>query len=197
MRKIYLAVLVDGQRVIADDGTVTRRPRAEEELAILRELVGSAVGLDETRGDVLTLKSLTFEPIAEDGHIGRGKPVGRLCADQRDDGDSNCRFGDCGARAWPVRHSPDADGQARVVPQLAAATAPLALPGVPAPARRRVLNGEIDDGTDLPPFSMGAAQQHDRMPTDPVARLRRLIEERQVESVEILRGWMEHEEEKA
>jgi flagellar M-ring protein FliF len=32
--------------------------------------------------------------------------------------------------------------------------------------------------------------------TDPVARLRRLIEERQAESVEILRGWMEAEEEK-
>jgi flagellar M-ring protein FliF len=30
-----------------------------------------------------------------------------------------------------------------------------------------------------------------------VARLRRLIEERQVESVEILRGWMEAEEEQA
>ena len=32
--------------------------------------------------------------------------------------------------------------------------------------------------------------------TDPVARLRRLIEERQAESVEILRGWMEAEPEK-
>lgn len=31
---------------------------------------------------------------------------------------------------------------------------------------------------------------------DPVARLRRLIEERQTESVEILRGWMELEREK-
>jgi flagellar M-ring protein FliF len=32
---------------------------------------------------------------------------------------------------------------------------------------------------------------------DPVARLRRLIEERQSESVEILRGWMEQDEERA
>ncbi|WP_329608590.1 hypothetical protein [Paragemmobacter aquarius] len=31
---------------------------------------------------------------------------------------------------------------------------------------------------------------------DPVTRLRRLIEERQAESVEILRGWMEAEPEK-
>jgi len=33
--------------------------------------------------------------------------------------------------------------------------------------------------------------------TDPVARLRRLIEERQSESLEILRSWMEHDEETA
>ena len=33
--------------------------------------------------------------------------------------------------------------------------------------------------------------------TDPVARLRRLIEERQSESIEILRSWMEHDEEPA
>ena len=34
-------------------------------------------------------------------------------------------------------------------------------------------------------------------PLDPVARLRKLIEERQSESVEILRSWMELDEEKA
>ena len=32
---------------------------------------------------------------------------------------------------------------------------------------------------------------------DPATRLRRLIEKRQTESIEILRGWMEHEEERA
>jgi flagellar M-ring protein FliF len=32
---------------------------------------------------------------------------------------------------------------------------------------------------------------------DPATRLRRLIEERQAESIEILRGWMEPEEERA
>ena len=33
--------------------------------------------------------------------------------------------------------------------------------------------------------------------TDPIARLRYLIEERQAESIEILRSWMEHDEEPA
>jgi flagellar M-ring protein FliF len=52
-----------------------------------------------------------------------------------------------------------------------------------------VLTGVIDDGPALVP---GEA-----LPPDPVARLRRLIEERQAESVEILRGWMELEEERS
>jgi flagellar M-ring protein FliF len=42
------------------DGTGHGQARSDEELATLRELVASAVGLDEARGDVLTLKSLEF-----------------------------------------------------------------------------------------------------------------------------------------
>ena len=63
-----------------------------------------------------------------------------------------------------------------------------ALPG-------QVLTGEIDDGNGFALLNgdEGAAPDD----SDPVARLRRLIEERQAESVEILRGWMELDEERA
>ena len=62
------------------------------------------------------------------------------------------------------------------------------------------LTGEIDDGEFSPPqmsvvtdidFDDGLGAQ------DPVQRLRDLIEERQSETLEILRGWMEVEEEVA
>ena len=59
------------------------------------------------------------------------------------------------------------------------------------------LNGEIDD-IGIMPGTADFAEQEAAMTgieTDPVARLRRLIEERQAESVEILRSWMEHDEE--
>lgn len=62
VRKISVAVLVDGVVTTAADGTQTIEPRGEEELAVLRELVGSAVGIDAARGDVLTIKSLAFQP---------------------------------------------------------------------------------------------------------------------------------------
>ncbi len=67
IRRMTCAVMVDGVATTAADGTRTWAPRPEEELAALRELVASAVGLDEARGDVLTLKSLEFQapPLVE------------------------------------------------------------------------------------------------------------------------------------
>ncbi len=65
INRMTIAVLVDDQQIIADDGTVTRTPRSEEELDVLRELVASASGLDEERGDNLTVRSLSFNQPAE------------------------------------------------------------------------------------------------------------------------------------
>jgi flagellar M-ring protein FliF len=62
----------------------------------------------------------------------------------------------------------------------------------------RVLTGEIDMRDDLLPLPVISRDDPATgLPEDPVARLRRLIEERQAESLEILRGWMEDREEKA
>ena len=76
---------------------------------------------------------------------------------------------------------------------LAAPEAPLALPSagsVAAPA----LEGEVDSSFV---YSGYAATPKDAVAADdPAARLRRLIETRQTESIEILRGWMEHDEER-
>jgi flagellar M-ring protein FliF len=63
-------------------------------------------------------------------------------------------------------------------------------------AEAQALTGEIDDG-------VGDRQASPRDPAltdttgDPVARLRLLIEDRQAESMEILRSWMEYDEEAA
>jgi flagellar M-ring protein FliF len=59
----------------------------------------------------------------------------------------------------------------------------------------RVLTGEIDDH-DLPDLPIVSKDfDADSKLSDPMDRLRRLIDERQSETVEILRGWMETEEE--
>ena len=69
---------------------------------------------------------------------------------------------------------------------LPAPDTPLALPGMSVVP---VLTGQIDGEAGL--SAPGSVTED-----DPVNRLRRLIVDRQTESVEILRGWMELEEER-
>lgn len=67
VRKITVAVLVDGVRAPAAGGAPAWTPRPDEELQALRELVESAVGFDAARGDVVTIRSLEFSAPAELG----------------------------------------------------------------------------------------------------------------------------------
>ncbi|SFS19269.1 flagellar M-ring protein FliF [Yoonia litorea] len=62
IRRLTVAVLVNDVETAQSDGTTVSTPREPEELQALRELVASAVGLDEARGDTLTLRSMRFEP---------------------------------------------------------------------------------------------------------------------------------------
>ncbi|WP_037087267.1 flagellar basal-body MS-ring/collar protein FliF [Cereibacter sphaeroides] len=190
IRRLTVAVLVDGIKTVADDGTVGWEPRPEEELAVLRELVGSAVGLDESRGDRLTLRSLAFETPPEAGTLAETGFLSRLGAF---DLMSLIQIGVLALVALilglfvvrPVLTAP---------PRPPAAPQPLALPGYEG--GEPALTGEIDDSGDLPDFPMVSSAPLDLdEEADPVARLRRLIEERQAESVEILRGWMEPQRE--
>jgi flagellar M-ring protein FliF len=193
VRKISVAVLVDGQEVTAADGSVSTQPRPDDELAVLRELVASAVGLDETRGDVLTLRSLTFQPVpiagtlAEAGMFSGLAKLDPMTLIQT----AVLALVTLILGLFVVRPMVMSPGRRAALP---APGATLALPGFNiSDGSQRVLTGEIDEG-DLPPLSL--VNETDGA-VDPITRLRRLIEERQAESVEILRGWMEYEEEKS
>jgi flagellar M-ring protein FliF len=198
IRKLSVAVLVDDVTVTAADGTVTVEPRTADELATLRELVASAVGLDEARGDVLTLKSLTFQPLAELGTGGdaAGGPLLSIGMILQLVQVAVLAVVALVLGLFVIR--PILSNTARRPLELTASPAPLALPPVAGSSPRAALTGEIDDGFSAPTFSNGQALTNaGDTPVDPVTRLRRLIEERQTESIEILRGWMEQEEEKA
>lgn len=200
IRKLSVAVLVDEQKVVASDGSVTSQPRSDQELAVLRELVASAAGIDEARGDVLTLKSLPFQPQAEQGTLaegGVGAMLGQL------DLMSIIQLAVLALVSLvlglfvirPILTSASA-GPAQLAPPFE----PLALPGGGPDSMNTVaLDGEIDDFAIMPATADFAEQEAamNGLDTDPVARLRRLIEERQAESIEILRSWMEHDEEPA
>ncbi|MFO7856084.1 MAG: flagellar basal-body MS-ring/collar protein FliF [Paracoccaceae bacterium] len=67
IRRIGVAVLVDGVTAPGPDGAPVWEPRPEAELEALRALVESAVGYDAARGDVITIRSLRFAEGAELG----------------------------------------------------------------------------------------------------------------------------------
>ena len=60
VRRVSVAVLVNGIYNVADNGTVTYEERPAEELERLEQLVRSAVGFDEARGDTVSVDSLRF-----------------------------------------------------------------------------------------------------------------------------------------
>ncbi len=60
IKRLTVAVVVDGVPVTDENGVVTSIPREEEELGRLSALVKSAVGADEQRSDVVTVESMAF-----------------------------------------------------------------------------------------------------------------------------------------
>ena len=169
---------------------------AAKNASIFPDLVASAVGLDKARGDTITLRSLAFQPAPQDGTL--VEAAGLMAGF---DTMAAVRLAVLAVVALvlglfvlrPLLLARRALPDAALLPP-----PPLALPGLAGPAdMTRILSGEIDEGGDLPPLSIISRDDPATgLPLDPVARLRSLIEARQEESLEILRGWMEDREEK-
>ena len=198
VRRISVAVLVDGVRSTADDGTTNWQPRSETELTDLRELVASAIGFDESRGDQVTIRTMEFEPLPE---IAPSPPL-----------------------SFMERFSIDVMSLAQMaivaivslilglfVVRPILTKAPATPAGQLAPPLRD--SGELGDASldDLPALDgeiggMGDFAPLDDLPSfdsiqsggnDPAERLRQLIEEKQDETVEVLSQWMNDPEEAA
>lgn len=63
VKKLSVAVLVDGTYTTDAEGKKTYQPRPQEELDRLSALVGSAIGLDAARGDKLEVVNMQFAEI--------------------------------------------------------------------------------------------------------------------------------------
>ena len=60
IKRLSVAVVVDGIYTTAPDGTVSYAPRADSELEQIRALVNSAVGYDKNRGDQIEVINMQF-----------------------------------------------------------------------------------------------------------------------------------------
>jgi flagellar M-ring protein FliF len=205
IRRLTVAVLVDGTREVQPDGTEVWTARPEDELADMRDLVASAVGYDAERGDEITIKSLAFEALPEgDGATGPAAPFPL-------DVMQLAQLGTLAAVALAL-------GLFVVRPILT--SAPAVGPGLPPPspdadaaeaATGPALTGEIADEDFTPPalntvadFGTGfdGPGEGNGLPAlgggeDAVSHLKGLIAERQDETLEILRGWMAEDRERA
>jgi flagellar M-ring protein FliF len=203
VKRISVAVLVNDPTTPGADGQPAVTPRPQEELDVLRDLVASAVGFDEARGDTITLRSMAFQPVPELGTTAESGMIDGL------DMMALIQMLVLAAVVLVLAlfvlrpmllarkiggPAPD-QAPALALPGLSTLSDP---GGMSAGAGPRVVTGEIDMRDDIP--TLPIISRDDPMtglPEDPVARLRRLIDERQAESLEILRGWMEDREEKA
>jgi flagellar M-ring protein FliF len=60
LRRLSVAVVVDDQRVMLGDGSLSTQRYAQEDVNQLRELVMQAVGFDNNRGDQVTVTNVAF-----------------------------------------------------------------------------------------------------------------------------------------
>lgn len=188
IKRLTVAVMVNGSIQTDAQGAANFVPVPDEELAALRDLVASAVGFDEARGDVITLKSLSFEPLELQGSL-PSEPhwfTGEI------DAMSLLQLAVLGLVALIL-------GIFVIRPLLLSGrrTTPAELPVVrPISGYQNdipVLNGTIepDTGVDLPVLMARTGSTDPQNPEEAVARLKSLIEERRNETVEVLRSWLD------
>ena len=66
MKRLSVAVLVDGLYTTGEDGKATYSPRSEADLKQIERLVQSAIGYDTTRGDDVQIINMQFAQAGED-----------------------------------------------------------------------------------------------------------------------------------
>jgi flagellar M-ring protein FliF len=203
IRRLTVAVLVNGTYSTSADGTQQFAPLPDPELQALRDLVSSAVGFDEARGDAITIRSLAFE---KPEGLGTGPIEPGLLA-----GPINMmRLIQMAVLAvvalvlglFVVR--PVLSGRSDATESAMALPAPASDAAVgDAPALEGEIEplggfGDLPVMGDGPDFSGMGMVDFDAPPEeDPVDRLRNLISERKTETVEILRSWLEEDKEGA
>lgn len=78
VKRLSVAVLLNEAETVDATGAVISTPRTEEELSALRELVTMAAGVNADRGDTLTIQSLSFEPIVNNGVVAERNLVSEM-----------------------------------------------------------------------------------------------------------------------
>jgi flagellar M-ring protein FliF len=203
IKRLSVAVLVNETTVLNDVGEPVSQPRDGDEMDALRELVSSAVGFDAERGDIITLKSMALQSVAPSGTAASTSLLDQFDLDllsaiqmivlavvtlilglfvirpvlSRDVTERPALDAPTGSGSF--QQNANADQNAGNLPAVFEAE-------------------DMGNSQSLESFNSSRALVTEEASTDsiqdPVERLRNMIGERQDETVEILRGWLEDKE---
>ncbi len=200
IKRLTVAVLVNDLTSVNEDGATVTSPRPDEELESLRELVASAVGFSEERGDVITIKSMTLLSVPPVGTDASGSTFDWSQLDIMSVVQMiilavvTIVLGLFVIRPLLARSSPSlSEVQANDSSQFENTNELLAIEQTGDPDEAGINIDSSADFTDLPGLpDFGIAGS---MSDDPFDRLRSVVGERQEESVQILRSWLEEKKE--
>jgi flagellar M-ring protein FliF len=177
VRRINVAVMVDGIVEIAPDGTESWAPRPQSEMETLRQLVQTAAGFDAERGDTVTIESLQFTAVPDQGSLVERDAEGFLQA-------HGARLVQVGVLAGIVLAliffvlRPMLGRRPEL--ELAELTGPNALTAPPAAALGSGDRGRVEDLLELPAHAASR-----------IERLREVITGHSEDSAAVLRSWIE------
>jgi len=199
IRRMTVAVLVDGVETVDASGGEVWQPRDPAELEDMQQLVAAAVGLNPERGDTITIRSMQFEPVLPAGTEATSGFLRPFSVDVM----SLTQLAVLALVALVLGFGVVRPILTSRLPAPSGSLPPPSsgdLPPLP-PADPPALDGQIDFPTEMaiaPGFGPDDVGSPANLPAlssqgDAVSRLRQLIDDRQDETVEILRGWMDEE----
>jgi flagellar M-ring protein FliF len=207
IKRLTVAVLVNDLVSFDENQESSQAPRPKEEIDSLRELVSSAVGFDESRGDIITIKSMALQSVPAVGAFADSSLLNQVNIDFM----SAIQMVILAIVTLVL-------GLFVVRPLLSKGGG--AYPGSQPALIAQQVDGRIDISTESRGNDQGAEDARFGRPNtqklpagqeiinlenssieglaveDSVERLQKMIGDRQEETVAILRGWLEEKEEK-
>ena len=207
IKRLTVAVLVDQETTIDESGEQVAQSRSDAELDTLRELVSSAVGFVEDRGDIITIKSMALQSVAPMGTQASTSLVDRLDLDLVSAIQMavlalvTIILGLFVVRPLLMKPAP-ASGVREPTALLSGDSDNGPLEGGNRPISNDISQNSTmfevsdSDGANNKSSARNLPQLDGATPLDnPVDRLRNMIGDKQEETIEILRTWLEEKEE--
>lgn len=209
VKRITVAVLINDAIATDESGVETSQPRDDTELEALRELVSSAVGFDAERGDIITIKSMALQSIPPMGTQASTSIVDRFKLDLMSAIQmavlglvtiilglfvvrpllSRQPLPDASGGFPALTSDPNSDQTDQQLRDMNSGFGPQSLGQSEILDSDEGFQGGMEPGSFLPMMGGGQDTQVDR--------LRGMIGDKQEETIEILRSWLEEKEENA